>query len=164
MSSETPREETGPSLLPPLEGLIRPAGEGDLQRVASLWRDNILTSNTPEDIARAFREHRRFFHVLVVDGGPIQGFVAGTVKSRSRGHISGIAVQPERRRRGWGARLLEAAEETFRREGFRRVTLEVRSSNEPAIRFYEARGYRRGHRVPGYYFDGEDALTFEKWL
>jgi ribosomal-protein-alanine N-acetyltransferase len=143
--------------------MVRRATDDDLKAIITLWRDNILTSNTPEDIARAYRKNRKYFFVAENDG-KILGFVAGTVKSRMRGHISGIAVTPENRGKGIGKGLLGAVENAFTADGFEKVTLEVRPSNVEATNFYEGREYRRMHIVRGYYFDGEDAVNYEKLL
>jgi [ribosomal protein S18]-alanine N-acetyltransferase len=74
-------------------------------------------------------------------------------------HIMNVAVDPDRRRRGIATRLLERLFELTRDDERRGYTLEVRISNEDAIRLYgqlgfEPRGIRRG-----YYTDNkEDAL------
>ncbi len=74
-------------------------------------------------------------------------------------HIMNLAVDPAWRRRGVAALLLESF--LTRSEGGRErgYTLEVRPSNEAAIRLYEkfgfvARGIRRGYYVD----DHEDAV------
>ncbi len=149
--------------LPAPDPAVRRATERDLEPMTRLWLDCIVTSNTPRDIEEAFRVHGRYFFVRI-GGDGLEGFVAGTVKSRTRGHISGLAIRPELRGRGLGRGLVRAAEEAFRADGFTRITLEVRPSNAGALRFYEALGYRKVYQVPEYYFDGEDALVCEKNL
>ncbi|MHB8641673.1 MAG: ribosomal protein S18-alanine N-acetyltransferase [Gaiellaceae bacterium] len=74
-------------------------------------------------------------------------------------HVMNLAVDPEFRRRGIGARLLEHLFEVTDDGARRGYTLEVRVSNEEAIRLYERVGFRpRGVRR-GYYTDNrEDAL------
>ncbi|MHB8060026.1 MAG: ribosomal protein S18-alanine N-acetyltransferase [Gaiellaceae bacterium] len=75
-------------------------------------------------------------------------------------HIMNLAVDPAWRRRGVAALLLDdffARSEGGRERGY---TLEVRRSNDAAIRLYEkfgfvARGIRRGYYVD----DHEDALV-----
>jgi ribosomal-protein-alanine N-acetyltransferase len=42
------------------------------------------------------------------------------------------------------------------------VYLEVRVSNEPAIRLYEKLGFRKVQRIRFYYLDGEDAWLMAK--
>jgi [ribosomal protein S18]-alanine N-acetyltransferase len=73
--------------------------------------------------------------------------------------IMNVAVDPDRRRRGIATRLLERLFELTRDDERRGYTLEVRISNEDAIRLYEQLGFEpRGIRR-GYYTDNkEDAL------
>jgi ribosomal-protein-alanine N-acetyltransferase len=74
-------------------------------------------------------------------------------------HVMNVAVAPEHRRRGIARALLENLFEVTSTDERRGYTLEVRVSNEGAIKLYEhlgfvARGVRRG-----YYTDNrEDAL------
>ena len=72
-------------------------------------------------------------------------------------HIMNIAVDPTARRRGLATALLE---ELFVRAGRDRAyTLEVRTSNAPAIALYERFGFRPTGVRKRYYQDtGEDAL------
>jgi ribosomal-protein-alanine N-acetyltransferase len=73
-------------------------------------------------------------------------------------HIMNVAVDPARRRTGVATSLLL---ELFERVGDdnARFTLEVRTSNAPAIELYERFGFRTAGTRRRYYQDnGEDAL------
>jgi [ribosomal protein S18]-alanine N-acetyltransferase len=74
-------------------------------------------------------------------------------------HVMNVAVHPEHQRRGVATALLEKLFERTRGDERRGYTLEVRVSNEGAIRLYEQLGFdSRGIRR-GYYTDNrEDAL------
>ena len=74
-------------------------------------------------------------------------------------HVMNLAVAPAYRRRRIAASLLERLFELTAGEDRRGYTLEVRVSNDVAIRLYEQAGFRpRGIRR-GYYTDNrEDAL------
>ena len=74
-------------------------------------------------------------------------------------HVMNVAVAPEHRRRKIATMLLEHLFEQTAGEGHRGYTLEVRVSNDVAIRLYERAGFKpRGIRR-GYYTDNrEDAL------
>ena len=78
-------------------------------------------------------------------------------------HVMNIAVADEYRRRGVATRLMERLFEITSSDGARGYTLEVRVSNEAAIKLYEGLGFRpRGVRR-GYYTDNrEDALIMWK--
>jgi [ribosomal protein S18]-alanine N-acetyltransferase len=74
-------------------------------------------------------------------------------------HVMNIAVAPEHRRRGIARSLMERLFEVTARDAQRGYTLEVRVSNEAAIRLYEALGFRARGIRRGYYTDNrEDAL------
>ncbi|HEY0417832.1 MAG TPA: ribosomal protein S18-alanine N-acetyltransferase [Gaiellaceae bacterium] len=74
-------------------------------------------------------------------------------------HVMNVAVDPDRRRRGVASALLQRLFELTQDDERRGYTLEVRVSNDGAIRLYERLGFEpRGIRR-GYYTDNrEDAL------
>ncbi len=74
-------------------------------------------------------------------------------------HVMNIATDPEQRRKGIATALLERLFELTAEDSERGYTLEVRVSNEDAIRLYKRLGFEpRGVRR-GYYTDNrEDAL------
>jgi ribosomal-protein-alanine N-acetyltransferase len=74
--------------------------------------------------------------------------------------LHSIAVHPTRRREGLGRRMLEAFLDEVRAAQGRVVWLEVRASNEAALRLYHEAGFQATGRRPHYYEDGEDALLF----
>ncbi len=74
-------------------------------------------------------------------------------------HIATIAVHPDYRRQGIGARLLASALRDAAREGARRAFLEVRAGTAAAQAMYLNFGFAVSGRRPRYYKDnGEDAL------
>ena len=75
-------------------------------------------------------------------------------------HVMNIAVNPAFRRRGIGTALLERLFELTDEGGRRGYTLEVRVSNEGAIKLYERLGFTARGKRRGYYTDNrEDALV-----
>jgi ribosomal protein S18 acetylase RimI-like enzyme len=94
--------------------------------------------------------------------GQMVGFIAGDVRpSEKLAWIATIGVLPEYRKQGVGRALMEACEQRLK---VPRVRLNVRLSNEGAIRLYQDLGYARHGLWPAYYNDGEDALIMEKVL
>jgi ribosomal-protein-alanine N-acetyltransferase len=78
-------------------------------------------------------------------------------------HVMNIAVAPEYRRRGIARSLMERLFEVTARDARRGYTLEVRVSNEAAIRLYEELGFKSRGIRRGYYTDNrEDALIMWK--
>jgi [ribosomal protein S18]-alanine N-acetyltransferase len=73
-------------------------------------------------------------------------------------HLMNVAVDPDRRREGIAAALLQALFDEADTPG-EQYTLEVRPSNAAAIALYESFGFKRAGLRKGYYHDNkEDAL------
>jgi ribosomal-protein-alanine N-acetyltransferase len=73
-------------------------------------------------------------------------------------HLMNVAVDDRLLRRGIATTLMERLFELADEPG-EQYTLEVRTSNDPAIRLYERFGFRPAGRRRGYYHDNrEDAL------
>ena len=95
-------------------------------------------------------------------GEPAAGTVAGFCSFwlvLDELHINNLAVRQECRQRGYGTALLRSVLEAGAQRGARRATLEVRRSNEQAIRLYERLGFEIAATRPNYYVSPpEDAL------
>ena len=92
------------------------------------------------------------------EGGDLVGYM---IISRyvDAWHVMNLAVDPEHRRRGIAMSLLERLFELTDDGARRGYTLEVRVSNDGAIRLYEEAGFRARGIRRGYYTDNrEDAL------
>ncbi len=80
----------------------------------------------------------------------------------NEGHITNIAVHEDYRGQKIGSQILDemiAQKEELWMIG---LTLEVRVSNENAIKFYESKGFEEEGRRKNYYENKEDALIM--WL
>ncbi|SHI39739.1 tRNA (adenosine(37)-N6)-threonylcarbamoyltransferase complex dimerization subunit type 1 TsaB [Lutispora thermophila] len=79
------------------------------------------------------------------------------------GHITNIAVHPDHRSKKIGDALVKDLISLARENDLKRMTLEVRTSNWPAINLYKKYGFKEAGVRKGYYQDtGEDALIM--WL
>lgn len=77
--------------------------------------------------------------------------------------IINVAVAPGSRGKGFGARLMNEAEEFAKERGCTSVALEVRESNLPARALYEKMGYVMYGRQKNYYTNPkEDAILYCK--
>jgi ribosomal-protein-alanine N-acetyltransferase len=78
-------------------------------------------------------------------------------------HVMNVAVDPDHRGRGVAATMLERLFELTADDVRRGYTLEVRVSNDTAIRLYERLGFQARGIRRGYYTDNrEDALIMWK--
>jgi [ribosomal protein S18]-alanine N-acetyltransferase len=74
-----------------------------------------------------------------------------------KGHVVSVAVLPEHRGKGLGkALMLEGINGVMSRKSDE-IYLEVRRSNESAIKMYQKLGFQIKSRLRTYYRDGEDA-------
>ena len=72
--------------------------------------------------------------------------------------ICQIAIHPELQGNKLGSELLDEIIKEAYVKKIKNITLEVRRSNEKAIKLYEKYGFIVSHVKEGYYSDGEDAL------
>ncbi len=86
------------------------------------------------------------------------GFI-GTWIIVDESHITNVAVHPDYRKLGIGSMLIEAMIDYCEEKKCVAYTLEVRSSNEPAISLYKKHGFKIDGIRKEYYQDNkEDAL------
>ncbi len=103
-------------------------------------------------------------YVVVECDGRIMGY-AGVWLVADEAHITNVAVHPDYRGQGVGETLLSALVAIAAGSGARRLTLEVRPSNLPALRLYRKfRFLPIGLRKKYYSDTGEDAIVMEKLL
>ena len=78
-------------------------------------------------------------------------------------HVNTLAVSPAERRRGVATVLMRAVIEDAAAAGATRATLEVRASNEAALRLYTGLGFRIQATRPRYYTKPEED-AYILWL
>ena len=110
---------------------------------------------------------------VAASSGSVIGFAAAsllldppaTPSPENRCELDSMAVHPIARRHGIGSALLKAVLSWASEQGCRHLTLEVRASNQAAIRLYELHGFRREGLRSRYYADpAEDAVLLGKPL
>jgi len=92
------------------------------------------------------------------ENGNLTGY-CGCWQILEEAHITNVAVSPDCRRCHIGEALLTTILKSCYKEKIKYLTLEVRVSNEPAIKLYEKYGFKSLGIRKGYYQDNnEDAL------
>lgn len=122
---------------------IRPVRDGEEKAVAALWRTCGLVRpwNDPlRDIASARANASSEILVAVTAGGGVAGSVMAGYEGH-RGWVYYVAVAPQHRSQGLGAKLMRHAEAWLARAGAPKVMLMIREENEAVRRFYEGLGY-----------------------
>jgi ribosomal-protein-alanine N-acetyltransferase len=75
-----------------------------------------------------------------------------------KGHVVSVAVLEEYRKKGLGSAIVEEAIKGVKERRCDELYLEVRCSNNDAVRLYEKLGFFIKQRLKAYYRDGEDAF------
>jgi [ribosomal protein S18]-alanine N-acetyltransferase len=117
------------------------------------------TSPWSEESFRVEIERPQGHFLVALGDGEVVGF-AGAWLVLDEAHVINVAVKPTLRRRGIARKLVQELLLRMAAAGATCATLEVRAGNDPAIRLYEAFGFRSVGRRKRYYPDnGEDALV-----
>ena len=74
-----------------------------------------------------------------------------------KGHVVSVAVIDEHRGKGFGSELVNESLKGVKMRQCGEMYLEVRCSNNDAVKLYEKLGFSINQRLKTYYRDGEDA-------
>ena len=132
--------------------------ESHVSAVAELERQN-FSEPWPEIAVRSELTNKLALWLVAVEDGVVAGYV-GSQTVLQEADMMYIAVADTHRRRGIARALVE---ELIRQLDAYQLSLEVRSSNAPAIALYEALGFVQvGLRKNYYRKPKEDALILRK--
>lgn len=105
----------------------------------------------------------RLYHSARVNSVLI-GAVIGRItdhRSRRRGYIAMLAVDPNFRKRGIGRELTRLIIRAMHAEGVDEIVLETEASNAAALALYEQFGFMRDKLLIKYYMSGSDAFRLK---
>ena len=133
---------------------IAPIGDGGIADVIALWQRCGLTRpwNDPAADIALTRRGANSTILISRDGGAIIA-TAMVGHDGHRGWVYYVAVDPDRRGKGHGRAIMNAAEEWLRQAGIAKMQLMVRSDNTRVQAFYESIGY-----------DEQERILYAKWL
>jgi ribosomal protein S18 acetylase RimI-like enzyme len=125
--------------------IVRVLGLDDYAELLALWRRAGLGSIRPSGRdSRGAVQNQLDSGVMTVlgleVGGRLAGAVVATHDSR-KGWINRLAVDPGFRRRGYGLRLVEAAEATLREQGMAIVAILIERGNDASFALFQKAGY-----------------------
>jgi ribosomal-protein-alanine N-acetyltransferase len=133
----------------------------DLDQVMELERDLFHVPWTREGFF-TFLTRKDAMFLVVEEKGQILGY-CGLLMVLDEGDITNVAVKRERQREGIGNFLLESLIRLANDLGVTTIHLEVRRSNETAIRLYERAGFVRDGIRKNYYSEPvEDAILMTR--
>ena len=121
---------------------IRPYQASDESAVIELWHrcNLVVPQNDPQkDIEMKCEVQADLFFVGTINGRTIATVMAGY--DGHRGWIYYLAVDPDYRQQQIGRRMMEKAESALKKLGCSKINLQVRTSNQAVIAFYERLGF-----------------------
>ena len=117
------------------------------------WSENSIANELKNPLS---------FWLVADDNGTVLGYV-GSQTVMGESDMMNIAVHPDCRNQGVATGLIVGLIEELRKRGSHCLTLEVRASNETAIRLYRTLGFQEAGRRRNYYRNPrEDALILRK--
>lgn len=131
---------------------LREARWPDLSAMAELEaRSFPVDAWTPATFWAEHAARPRRSYVVALDGAGVLRGYAGLDLAGDVADVMTLAVDPQVRGTGLGARLLEELHTRAAAAGASAVMLEVRGDNAPALALYTSRGYREVRTRHGYY-------------
>ena len=121
---------------------IRPFEGGDEDDVIHVWRECglIVPWNDPRrDIERKLQVNPEWFLVGESVGRVVATCMVGY--DGHRGWLYYLGILPVHQGKGWGRNLVAHAESILRQVGCPKINLQVRSTNQDVIKFYESQGF-----------------------
>lgn len=95
------------------------------------------------------------YYLVALSGKRIIGYI-GVWIIIDEAHITNVAVHSDFRKQGVGEQLLQSSMALAKTLGAKKITLEVRVSNEPAKRMYSKFGFENGGIRKNYYTDNQE--------
>ncbi|MGW8248829.1 MAG: peptidase C39 family protein [Acidiferrobacterales bacterium] len=145
--------------------VIRPARSDDLEPLLAIEQTCFENDRLSRRSFTNFIKPGSHELLVIVENGKLAGYVLNLYRiGTNLGRMYSIAVVHEARGRGYGERLLQAAEKAAQAQHCVFMRLEVNVENQAAIHLYEQSGYHNIGRITAYYEDGSDAYRMEKRL
>ncbi|MEO1145092.1 MAG: GNAT family acetyltransferase [Cyanobacteria bacterium J06638_22] len=123
---------------------IRAFQASDREAVVQLWKDCglVVPHNDPHrDIDRKLTVQPEWFLIGEADTQVIASCMVGY--EGHRGWLNYLAVRPAMQKRGFGQQIVAHAETLLLQAGCPKINLQIRSTNQRVIEFYEGLGYKQ---------------------
>ena len=147
----------------PLSLSLVPMVYGDIPDILEIEQVSFSKPWTEKDFVYSLDQSHGHARVCRVDG-QLLGYIVG-FRLRDEFHLADFAVRPGSQRRGYGSSLLDLLCAELVEMSMRAVTLEVRQSNQAAVRLYGRAGFSTVAIRKAYYTQPvEDALVMIKPL
>lgn len=145
------------------EILVRDLGPEDVPEVLAIERASFTTPWSEILFMNEIFKPRSLPKVAVI-GEQIVGYICANYLL-DEAHILNVTVHPDFRKLGIASSLVHSMIDLLRKAGSRTIYLEVRISNEAALRMYEKAGFRTISARKAYYtLPVEDAIIMALYL
>ena len=135
---------------------VRRATRNDLESICQI-EDASFSEPYPRALmVRLLRDHPAGFFVAEISSGKIVGYCVYS-KEGKLAHLLSIGVLQEYRRRKIATSMIQTLLEQLSSR-VRELWLEVNTTNDEAVKFYEGLGFNRVMIIENYYSDGSHAL------
>lgn len=151
-------------ILDPADLVLQPMQVADLERVIEIEEESFGSPWSVDSFKKELTKNQ-YAHYLVLKKGPeIIGYI-GVWIFVIEGHITTLAIDPAYRRQGLAKYLLDWIVSSLVESEVKKVTLEVRVSNQAARRLYQDYGFEElGIKEDYYQNNQEDAVVMHKVL
>lgn len=127
-----------------METKIRKIKKEDFSKLYSFWKAVDLWTypfeEEKEKFERAFALNPSIMFVMLDDKSEIIDTIIGCFDGRSAS-VHRLAVSPDLQGKGYGKMLLKTLEARFKKQGIKKVALQVHISNLNVLEFYKKQGY-----------------------
>ena len=133
--------------------------EADVPTVQEIEKEIFSTPWPRNAYYRELASRNTAHYIVLRRDAEIIGY-GGMWRVYEEAHVTTIGVRRDQHHGGYGRILFAALVQAAYELGARWITLEVRTSNDNAMKMYEAFGFKVIGRRKGYYTDnGEDAIV-----
>lgn len=142
---------------------LRPWKYGDILRISELEKECFPDEPWSFQMLASSFESDTFYGIVAEDGGEVVGY-GGITVAFDTADIANVAVTEAFRKSGVGSSVLAELLSVAKSKGAKKVFLEVRVSNSPAMSMYLKYGFKGVYARTRYYSNGEDCIVMTKEL
>ncbi len=132
------------------------------------WEMQQRAENVFPNLAHFFSKQKEYpngftkIYTIMEEDYPVGYMIVDIIYERME--LIEIEVLKEKRRKGYGNRLIECMLKKATTENLENITLEVRIDNNPAISLYEKNGFKKVAIRKNYYQDVDGILMERKMM
>ena len=135
----------------------------DMFSVIKLASDTLTERYSPSLFTYFYETFPQAF-IVAEKTHKIIGFIVGVKIDSEKAKILMLSVSKLHRKQNIGSSLLNQFLEEISKENIKSISLEVRTDNEKAIKFYQKHDFKITEKLTEFYQNGEEAYTMKRDL